>query len=105
MTGNCPSFTGRKTSARNTRPSSIVIGTFQLIRMPSRTSVRSSNTVMAPPPRHYFSGKLHRSARWLQARLGALAAFHLRHLFHYGADRGGVLCAEAALFRLAVDRL
>jgi hypothetical protein len=33
----------------------MVIGTFQLIRMPSRTSVRSSNTVMARLPHYCFA--------------------------------------------------
>src|SRR4051812_49162175 len=45
MTGHCPAATGLKISARRTRPSSMVIGTSQSMRMSSRTSVsrRSSD--------------------------------------------------------------
>src|SRR3569623_1276774 len=50
MTGNLHSFIGRKTSARSTRPSSISIGTFQSMRMPSRSSVRSCNAAMRRLP-------------------------------------------------------
>src|SRR5260370_14620006 len=42
MTGCLPSATGRKTSARSTRPSSTVTGTSQSMRIPSRTSLLGS---------------------------------------------------------------
>src|SRR2546423_4588082 len=40
MTGYFPSLIGRNPSARSTRPSSMVIGTSQSVRMPSRVSER-----------------------------------------------------------------
>jgi hypothetical protein len=48
MTGKRPSVSGRKTSARKIKPSSIVIGTFQSIRMPSRLSLRGLKLLRSP---------------------------------------------------------
>src|SRR4051812_27933920 len=54
MTGNFPSLAGRNTSARKTRPSSMVIGTSQSTSMPSRNSCRSLSEAMDVLPRLIF---------------------------------------------------
>src|SRR6185312_11605828 len=119
MTGNLPSFIGRKTSARRMRPSSTSIGTFQSMRMPSRSSVRSCNAAMQRLP-SFLVGRDLAERKWpAQGRPPqrmnesggealcalALAALELRHVFEHGAHGGGILGAETALLRLDVDRL
>src|SRR6185295_2875355 len=50
ITGHLPSLIGRYTSQRSTTPSSILIGTSQSMRMPSRISELNS-ALISPPPR------------------------------------------------------
>src|SRR5260221_350486 len=47
MTGNRPSLSGRYTSARSTSPSSILIGTSQSTRIPSRSSLLG-DSILSP---------------------------------------------------------
>src|SRR5262245_59923517 len=116
MTGNFPSFTGRKTSARRTNPSSIVTGTSQSIRMPSRISVRCctaikpsrdayKTTVFRLLVREATKTTMHGTRPAITKKLarGLLAPLYLRHLFQHGADRSGVVAAKAAFHGLEVD--
>src|SRR6476661_5861568 len=97
MTGNFPSFTGRKMSARSTNPSSIVIGTSQSIRMPSRISVRCCNDAITPSRILLFRGEATEARRkseegainspLVAAKAGARAGY-----------QGGLNCRSGFLF-------
>src|SRR5205085_3730158 len=78
MTGCLPSSGGRNTSARRTSPSSIVIGTSQSIRIPSRTSLSSS--AIAPTLYHRRrAGTSRRTGlQWPRRREGANDAAEVR---------------------------
>src|ERR1700741_2310663 len=122
MTGNFPSFTGRKISARSTSPSSIVMGTSQSIRMPSRISVRCCNgaitTSRSLPSCPELVAGIHVFDSILQDVDGrdkpghdkerpALlrAPLHLGHFFQHSANSSGIAAAEPAFHRLEIDTL
>src|SRR6185369_1382272 len=112
----------RKTSARSTKPSSISIGTFQSIRIASRTSERSCNDAM-PASRNLCAtgGYKHADARHkgraslktefnyekltCTRSLLALTPLHLGLLFQHGTNRSRVERAQPGLHRLEVDGL
>src|SRR6185312_10771682 len=123
---------GRKTSARSTRPSSMVIGTSQSIRMPSRISVRWRSEVIMSSHilsdgvsrlRHLRSlfweatktttpgtrvepgwqGRSRMPAGAKNLACGASAPLDLGHLLQNRADCRRVAAAKSAFHRLKVD--
>src|SRR6187200_2092366 len=101
MTGNFPSLAGRNTSARRTRPSSMVIGTSQSIIMLSRYSCRSLSEAIDVSPTHprlvvvtgYKGGQGRHKADMTSLRGAFLSSFEIRHPLQHGADRGRILGA------------
>src|SRR5688500_11341535 len=125
MTGCLPSPTGRNTSARSTRPSSIVIGTSQSMRMPSRVSERSVisySRLSSVPSRSERGEGGERSEPGEGVSPTSLAALvrhplpqagegkkalplHTRHRLKNRAHRAGVLVRVPGGERRAIDRL
>src|SRR5580700_5079102 len=114
---------GRKTSARKTRPSSMVIGTSQSMRIPSRVSLRASRDLAPAAARAMRASPSSDDIAFLQALMypscrvnpvgtpkvsmafrGSLPPLHARHLLKHSTDSGSIVVVMAAFARLSIDR-